>query len=104
MSRTGPKARSMSHRPLSMRLRIWHRRPSHSLKSPTTETQRAWGAQTANTPPPAPSCTGICAARAFMDRDLCAQPLVELPVVALDEQVIVHRTQRRTKGVGVLIG
>jgi hypothetical protein len=39
-----------------------------------------------------------------MDRDLCAQPLVELPVIALDEQVIVHRTQRRTEGVSVLIG
>ena len=44
------------------------------------------------------------AADAFMGRDLRAEPLVELPMRALDQQMIVDRAQRGTEGVGVLVG
>ena len=69
----------ISHRPLSKRLRIWQRRPSHRLKSPTTETR-------ARVRRPEREQH---AADAFVRRDLRAEPLVELPVRALEQQMIV---------------
>ena len=45
----------ISHTPHSGRNRIGWRRPSHPLKSPTTLTRRAFGAQTAKTTPETPS-------------------------------------------------
>ena len=41
--------------------RIGCRRPSHELKSPTTETERADGAHTAKATPVAPSISATCA-------------------------------------------
>src|SRR5579871_896529 len=41
--------------------RIGCRRPSHELKSPTTATERAFGAQTANAVPTTPSMSRTCA-------------------------------------------
>ena len=41
--------------------RIGCRRPSHELKSPTTDTARAFGAQTANAVPTVPSISRTCA-------------------------------------------
>src|SRR4029079_19201602 len=41
--------------------RIGCRRPSQELKSPTTETERAFGAQTANAVPTTPSSSRTCA-------------------------------------------
>ena len=52
---TAPRCRS------SRATRIGFRRPSHELKSPTTETERALGAQTANAVPRTPWCSITCA-------------------------------------------
>ena len=41
--------------------RIGCRRPSHELKSPTTEAERADGAHTAKATPVAPSISATCA-------------------------------------------
>ena len=51
----------ISHTPHSRRSRIMWRRPSHWLKSPTTETRRAFGAQTAKATPRTPSISRRCA-------------------------------------------
>ena len=51
----------ISQTPVSTRLRIVWRRPSQPLKSPTTETRRAFGAHTAKCTPAAPSCSIACA-------------------------------------------
>ena len=68
-----------------MRLRIGPRRPSQPLKSPTTETRRACGAQTAKLTPATPSWSmGWAPSR-----------VVELAVGAFDQQVVVHRPQHR---------
>ncbi len=69
----------ISHRPLSKRLRIWQRRPSQRLKSPTTDTRRAFGAQSANSTPSTPSCIA----------ELRAEPFVELAMGALEQEMIV---------------
>ena len=50
-----------SQMPLDPSDRIGFRRPSQLLKSPTTETERALGAQTANAVPATPSCVITCA-------------------------------------------
>jgi hypothetical protein len=41
--------------------RMGYKRPSHELKSPTTDTERALGAQTANAVPVTPSISRTCA-------------------------------------------
>ncbi len=58
------------------------------MKSPTTETRRAFGAQTAKF-------------GALVDDDLRAEPLVELAMIARDEQIVVHRPEEGDKGVRV---
>ena len=61
----------ISQMPVSRRSRIGWRRPSQSLKSPTTVTRRAFGAQTAK-------CTPVGA----LVRDRVRAQLVEEPEVA----------------------
>ena len=68
-------------------------RPSHELKSPTTLTARADGAQTANAVPYGSPSTLA---------DVGAEPLVELLVAALADQVQVELAERRQERVGVL--
>ena len=51
----------ISQMPVSRRSRMEWRRPSQALKSPTTETRRAFGAQTAKCTPSAPSWWMRCA-------------------------------------------
>ena len=72
--------------------RIACRRPSQELKSPTTLTARAAGAHTANAVP----------VHALMLDDVGAEPLVELLVAALADQVQVELAERRRERVGVL--
>ena len=72
--------------------RIGCRRPSQELKSPTTETARAAGAQTANAVPATPS----------MLAHVRAEALVELLVAALADQVQVELAERRQEAVRVV--
>ena len=77
----------ISQMPVSTRLRMGWRRPSQSLKSPTTETRCALGAQTAKCTPSTPSwCIEMGAERS-----------IEPQMRALDEQVIVDRTEHRAE-------
>ena len=81
----------ISHRPLSMRLRIGCRRPSQALKSPTTRHRRAFGAQTAKCTPSTPSWRIRCApSRSY-----------SAAVRAFDQQMVVERPEHRAEGVGV---
>ena len=84
----------ISHRPLSKRLRIWQRRPSQWLKSPTTETRRRVRRPEREQH----------AVDALVRRDLRAEPLVELPVRSLAQQIVVDRPERRAESIGVDVG
>ena len=64
VARAGPsRGMNSSHTPAGKRSRIGFRRGSHVLKSPTTETARAFGAQTANRTPCTPSIVTTLAPR-----------------------------------------
>ena len=84
----------ISHRPLSMRLRIWQRRPSQCVEvadhRDAARVRRPDREQHA--------------VDALVRRELRAEPLVELAVRALEQQMIVERPERRAEGVGVLVG
>ena len=92
--------RNSSQTPLDPSDRIGCSRPSHELKSPTTETARALGAQTANAVP----------RDALVLDDVRAELLVELLVAALAHQVQVDVAQRGQEavrvadGVGAVVG
>ena len=72
--------------------RIGCSRPSQLLKSPTTLTARAFGAQTANAVPATPSTS----------RHVRAEPLVQLLVPALAGEVEVELAERRQERVRVV--
>ena len=74
-----------------MRLRIWWRRPSQRLKSPTTETR-----QRVRRPNREKH-----AGDALMFDEMRAQTPVKLAVRALDEEIIVYRPQDWAEGVRV---
>ncbi len=61
---------NVSHTPVAPRRRIGWRRPSQMLKSPTTDTRCAFGAQTAKCVPATPSCVIACAPSTCQSR-LC---------------------------------
>ena len=69
------------------------RRPSHSLKSPTTLTRSAFGAHTMK---PTPDAVDY--------HRMCAQLFIEAQVPALGDQVHVDLAQDRGKPVGVVDG
>ena len=81
----------ISQMPASMRLRIGWRRPSQWLKSPTTLTRRAFGAQTAKATPSTPSIVV----------GMRAEPLEDAAVAALGHQIDVERAEHRREAVGV---
>ena len=72
--------------------RIWCRRPSQLLKSPTTLTERAFGAQTANAVPA--DAVDLAHVRA----ELLVQPLVQ----ALGGEVDVELAERRQEAVRIV--
>ena len=71
--------------------RIGWRRPSHSLNGPTTLTRRAFGAQTEKATP----------VDAVERRLVRAEPAVELEMIALGDEVEVHRAEEWREAVGV---
>ena len=71
--------------------RIGCRRPSQELKSPTTLTARAAGAHTANEVPATPSMLGR----------MGAEPLVELLVATLADEVQIELAERRQERVRI---
>ncbi len=82
----------ISQTPHSTRLRMGWRRPSQSLKSPTTLTRRAFGAQTAKATPATPSIV----------RHVRAEHLPKTQMRAFGDEVRVHFTENRTETVGIL--
>ena len=68
------------------------RRPSQKLKSPTTLTRRAFGANTAKATPSTPS----------MHDRMRAELVVELEMRAFAEQIEIEVGQNRRKAIGVL--
>ena len=89
--RAPSRGTKISQTPAPCRSRIGWRRPSQLLKSPTTETRRAFGAQTAKRTPGTPSTIIACAPRQFA-RSRC------LPS---DEQIDVEFAQQRPERIGV---
>ena len=67
------------------------RRPSQPLKSPTTETRRAFGAQTAKCTPSTPS----------MSEQMGAELVEEPEMGALGDVVVVHRPEHRAEDIGI---
>ena len=82
----------ISHKPESIRLRIGWRRPSQALKSPTTETRRACGAQTAKCTP----------GDAVQRHRMGAEPFVKCLMRALEQQMVVQRAKHRPEAEGVV--
>ena len=82
----------ISQMPASMRLRIGWRRPSQSLKSPTTLTRRAFGAHTAKATPSTPSIVAR----------MRAEPLEDAAVAALGHEVDVDLAEHRREAVGIV--
>ena len=78
--------------PLEPSERIGCRRPSQELKSPTTLTARR----------PAPTPRTRCRRRRRCSRDVRAEPVVELLVAALADQVQVELAERRRERVRVV--
>ena len=68
------------------------RRPSQPLKSPTTETRRAFGAQTRNAMPATPSSS------IGMGAELLVQP----QMIALGDQIDVQLAEDRREAVGIV--
>ena len=91
--RSSPGTNS-SQMPLGMCFRMGWRRPSQSLKSPTTLTLVALGAQTAKFTPSTPSIVA----------QLGAEPVVTLPVRPFAQQVQVVVRQQMGKRVWIVHG
>ena len=83
----------ISHRPLSMRLRIWQRRPSQLVEVADHRDARRVGRPDGESD----------AVDALVAGELRAQAPVELAMRALDQQMIVQRPEHRAEGVGVLV-
>ena len=81
-----------SQTPAAWRRRIGWRRPSQALKSPTTATRSAFGAQTAKRTPATPSIVMALAPSA----------LGQLEVPAFVEQMQVELAEQRAEGIGIL--
>ena len=84
--------RKISQTPVSTRLRIEWRRPSHSLNSPTTETRRARGAHTAKWTP----------ADALMLERAGAELVPQAKMRPFGMEVVVERAEQWAEAIGIL--